>query len=70
MRYAMAAPVPWEIVLKLCEEIREENSRKKLRFLSFRALQCQGCETFSKGDPAKMCIANGCSLVNARYRMR
>lgn len=70
MRSTMAAPVPWEIALKLCKEIREENSRKKLRFLSFQALQCQGCETFSKGDQTKMCIANGCNLVNARCRIR
>lgn len=66
----MASVVPRETALKLCEEIRAENRRKKLRFLSFQALQCWGCETFSKGDPAKMCVAGGCNLVDARYRKR
>ncbi|OPY25733.1 MAG: hypothetical protein A4E28_02956 [Methanocella sp. PtaU1.Bin125] len=66
----MAASVPWETALELCEEVRAENRRKKLRFLSFQALPCWGCEGFSKGDPAKMCIANGCSLVGARYLKR
>jgi hypothetical protein len=66
----MTDPVPWETALKLCEEIRAENKRKAFFFLSFRALQCRGCETFSGGDPAKMCIAGGCDLVNAKYRKR
>ncbi len=68
LRYAMSDAVPWETALMICAEIRQENRKKKLSFISPQAMQCRGCETFSKGDPKKMCIANGCNLVNARYR--
>ncbi len=61
-------PIPLEVALRLCGEIREE-ARTKL--LSWPRLQCWGCMTFSKGEPAKMCLGGpdgrGCNLVNARY---
>ncbi len=62
-------PMPLEVALGLCEEIREE-TRGKL--LSWARLQCWGCMTFSKGEPAKMCLGGspdgrGCNLVDARY---
>jgi hypothetical protein len=61
--------IPKEVAYRLCEEIRAENRRKRV---SFGAMQCWGCVTFTAGNPDKMCVANkpgyrGCSLVNARY---
>ena len=62
-------PIPREIALKLCAEIREVNLKKRFNFL---AMQCRGCWKFSKGDPDKMCVTanpgyRGCYLVNRRY---
>jgi len=58
-----------DVALQLCAEIRQENRGK---WYSFAALRRWGCSTFSKGDPAKMCLSSkpgyrGCNLVNAHY---
>ncbi|MBI2862907.1 MAG: hypothetical protein HYX89_08800 [Chloroflexi bacterium] len=64
--------IPKDLALQLCAEIREENWGERY---SFAGLQCWGCTTFAKGDPAKMCLSRrpgyrGCYLVNARYASR
>jgi len=61
--------IPEDVAWQLCAEIRQENRGK---WYSFAAWQCWGCLTFTKGDPAKMCVSGkpgyrGCNLVNARY---
>jgi hypothetical protein len=61
--------IPKETAFQLCEEIRLGYRGK---WYTFAGMQCGGCITFSKGDPAKMCVSNrpdyrGCNLVNARY---
>jgi hypothetical protein len=61
--------IPKETALQLCAEIRQEVRGK---WYTFAGLQCWGCATFSKGDPAKMCVSSrpdfrGRALVNARY---
>ncbi len=58
--------IPHEVTLKLCNEIRAENKRKRF---SVSKLQCWGCYKFTKGDTAKMCLSSkqGCNLVNSRY---
>jgi hypothetical protein len=61
--------IPKELALRLCREIREEQRGK---WYSWTAWWCRGCETASKGDPAKMCFSNhpeyrGCLQVNRRY---
>lgn len=63
-------PIPRDVALKLCNDIRQENSSK---WFSFAKLQCLGCYKSSKGDPDKMCFSNqpdyrGCNLVNACYK--
>ncbi|MCL4859125.1 MAG: hypothetical protein KJZ93_06945 [Caldilineaceae bacterium] len=64
-----ANAIPKETALQLYAEIRQ-GARGK--WYTFAGLQCWCCATFSKGDPAKMCVSNrpdfgGCALVNARY---
>ncbi len=61
--------VPRELAESICAEIRRENL--KSRFTLAR-LQCWGCTTFSRQDPAKMCLSNknGCNLVTERYAQR
>jgi len=61
--------IPADLALRLCEEIRRQNSGK---WYTWTAWWCKGCSTFTKGDPAKMCFSNGpqcrgCAQVNARY---
>ena len=61
--------IPRETALRLCGEIREQYRGK---WYAIAGLQCWGCATFSKGDPASMCVSSrpdyrGCNLVNARY---
>ncbi len=61
--------IPKEMALQLCAEIRQRYHGK---WYTGAGMQCWGCTTFSKGDPAKMCINNrpdnrGCNLVNAQY---
>jgi hypothetical protein len=63
------APIPREIALQLCTQIREENKKKKLKFLGF---QCWGCYKWANGDPDKMCVSSkegyrGCYMVNKRF---
>lgn len=62
-------PIPKDEALALCEELRRHNRGK---WYTFSGLMCLGCTTFSKGDPAKMCVSSrsdyrGCIQVNARY---
>ena len=64
-----AEAIPIEVAIKLCNQIRQENRGK---WSTAAAWQCRGCVMFSRGDLAKMCLANrpgyrGCSLVNARF---
>jgi len=55
-----------DMALQICTEIRQENRGK---WYTFARLQCWGCTTFSKDNPAKMCLSSqdGCNLVNKRY---
>ena len=63
-------PIPEEIAIKLCQQIREENANKKI---SFAKLQCWGCMKFSDFENKGSCIygdpetLRGCNLVNKRY---
>jgi len=64
-------PIPEEVALQLCEEVRKRNSRKKF---SLAKGQCWGCMKYSnkKGDIKYRCIfANeenrGCHLVNKLF---
>ena len=59
--------IPRETAIKLCDEIRAENERKRF---SFEKLQCWGCYKWAKGDVEKLCLASegGCNLVNNRYK--
>ena len=64
-----AESIPKSEALKICKQIRTENSMK---IFSLSKMQCGGCMTFSKDDVSKMCFANGegnrgCNLVNTRY---
>jgi len=56
--------IPRETAERLCAEIRAEKDKN----LAAR-MQCWGCMKYSKGDPAKMCLASkdGCNLVNKRW---
>lgn len=61
--------IPTEIALKLCNEIREENARKRL---GFGKTQCQFCYRFGKEKTERLCIFGneqnrGCQQVNKRY---
>ena len=62
-------PIPKDVALRLCKEIREENRDKWFRWTAW---WCWGCETFCRSDPEKMCVSNspdyrGCAQVNARH---
>lgn len=68
----MNGKIPREIALKLCEEIRKENERKRF---GIGKTQCWGCYKFAKEDSSKLCIFTnemnrGCSQVNKRYEKR
>ena len=61
-------PIPEDIALKLCEDVRERNSKKEI---SLAKVQCWGCTKYSnrKGDIKHRCIFfnennRGCHLVN------
>lgn len=61
--------IPKEVAYQLCAEIRRQFGGK---WWTFAGMQCWGCVTFSKGDPAGMCVGSradyrGCNLVNARH---
>ena len=61
--------IPKEVAIQLCAEVRE---RYRGKWCTLAGMQCWGCTTFSRGDPAKMCWSNhsdhrGCNLVYARY---
>jgi len=64
----LSKPIPEEIALQICDEVREHNKKKKL---SFAKVQCWGCMKYSnkKGDNKHRCIFSkednrGCQLVN------
>jgi hypothetical protein len=66
----MTEAIPTEIALKLCEEIREQNSGK---WYSFNGIWCAMCHKVSRGDVTKLCFHGspdnrGCSQVNNRYK--
>jgi hypothetical protein len=68
----MPEPIPNELALKLCEEIRKEN---RGRWYSFYGIWCTMCNKVSKGDVAKLCFCGrtdnrGCSQVNNRWDNR
>lgn len=65
--------IPEDIALKLCEEIRESNSKKKI---SLGKGQCWGCMKYSnkKKDIKYRCIFSkennrGCHMVNKSFDM-
>ncbi|MHA2180208.1 MAG: hypothetical protein ACXAAH_02160 [Promethearchaeota archaeon] len=67
-------PIPEDIAFQICEEVRENNLKKKL---SLAKGQCWGCMKYSnkKGDTKKRCIFSddynrGCQLVNKIYDRR
>ena len=47
--------IPKDVAWQLCTEIRQEHRGK---WYTAAWWQCWGCVTFSKGDPAKMCLSN------------
>ncbi|MFX1315396.1 MAG: hypothetical protein ACFE9T_05995 [Promethearchaeota archaeon] len=60
--------IPEDIALRICEELREKNKKRKF---SFAKGQCWGCLKYSnkKGDVKYRCIFSkednrGCHLVN------
>ncbi|MFX1312005.1 MAG: hypothetical protein ACFFHD_05285 [Promethearchaeota archaeon] len=64
-------PIPEDVALHLCEEIREQNHKKKFNLARW---QCWGCMKYSnkKNDIRHRCIFNkednrGCHLVNKIY---
>ena len=62
-------PLPKQVALQVCAEIRQEYGGK---WYTFAGLQCLGCTTASKDDPTRMCFSSrpdyrGCNLVNARF---
>jgi hypothetical protein len=66
-------PIPENIALKICEEIRERNKKRKF---SFAKMQCWGCMKYStkKEDIRHRCIFSnednrGCHLVNKIYEI-
>ncbi|MBD3213047.1 MAG: hypothetical protein GF311_10605 [Candidatus Lokiarchaeota archaeon] len=60
-------PIPEEIAIRICQEIRERNQKKRI---SFSKMQCWGCMKFSDFDDRGSCIYGdpethrGCQLVN------
>ena len=61
--------IPKEIALKLCDEIREENHRKKF---GMGKMACYFCYKYARDNPSKLCIFayelnRGCYQVNKRY---
>ena len=48
--FAVFEPIPDEMAVKLCDEVRDDNSGK---WYTFRGLWCWGCRKFSKGDAGK-----------------
>jgi len=68
----MSEMIPKEEALRLCDEIREENMKKRF---SAGKHQCSFCYKRAGGNPEKLMIfANplnrGCSQVNKRYDMK
>ncbi|MCX6032988.1 MAG: hypothetical protein NT169_27345 [Chloroflexi bacterium] len=62
---ATVTPVPRNVALKLCADLRAEGQRK---WYTIAGGQCWGCIKFSKGDEARMCGGVvACNLVVARY---
>ena len=62
-------PIPQEVALALCKEIREENANI---FWSVIAWQCWDCMKSATDDPSKMGFSRvpgnrGCRWVNWRY---
>jgi hypothetical protein len=65
----VSTSIPEDIAIKLCDEVREINSKKKI---SFRKGQCWGCMKFSKRNIKNRCIFSkennrGCQMVNERF---
>lgn len=61
--------IPKERAFQICEQIRQKYGGK---WYTLAGMQCMGCTTFSKGDPARMCVSSrsdyrGCNLVNAIF---
>lgn len=60
--------IPFEIAVKICDEVRENNKKK---LLSVGKGMCWGCIKFSKDDVKKRCFFNsekndnrGCFQIN------
>lgn len=67
-------PIPEELAFQLCEEVREQNKKKKI---SFAKGQCWGCMKYSqkKDDIRHRCIFGeennrGCYLINKIFDAR
>jgi hypothetical protein len=66
---ASDAPISREEAYAICAQLRQEHEGK---WYTFDGLMCWGCQKFSGGDPARMCVSNapdyrGCIQVNRRY---
>jgi hypothetical protein len=64
--------IPEQMALDLCRKVR---ARHRGRWYSFYAWWCWGCNTFTGGDPTKMCFYappdhRGCGQVNRLWRKR
>lgn len=62
-------PIPYEMAVRLCAEIREEAER---RWYTPAARWCWICQESTGGDPAKRGFLQkpgnrGCPLINARF---
>jgi len=63
----LQSPIPEEIAIQICKEIREKNENKRF---SWSKWQCWGCMKFSDYDDRGSCIygepetLRGCNLVN------
>jgi hypothetical protein len=62
-------PIPLEIAVRLCDEIRKENS---VDWHSVAARWCWMCENEASGDVSRMGFSRlpdnrGCSQINARF---
>ena len=67
----VVVPIPLEVAVRLCEEIRKEFEQD--HWYTSAARWCWSCQQSSGGDPANRGFLmkpgnRGCILINARYQ--
>lgn len=60
MQSNMCSPMDEQIAIQICEEIRQENKKKKWSFQKFACYMCKG----------RWCLKRGCSLVEKRFKQQ